>query len=51
LIERGDDTVQLGTLAAERLCLLLVVPDIGIFQFAAYLFQPVFLAGIVKGTP
>jgi hypothetical protein len=41
----------LRALSAQRLGLFRIVPDIGIFQLAAYLFQPVFLAGVVKDTP
>jgi hypothetical protein len=46
-----DDLVQRGTLAAERLRPLRIVPDIGAFQFAGDFFQTFDLGIEAKDTP
>jgi len=50
-LERPDDVVESRALAAQFLGPRRVVPDLRVFQFPAYFFQPVALARIVKGTP
>ncbi|ANB03960.1 hypothetical protein ECTOBSL9_3218 [Ectothiorhodospira sp. BSL-9] len=46
-----DDAFQVGTLLAQGLCLVRVVPDIGVFQFPVYFFQAFALGIEVKDTP
>jgi hypothetical protein len=52
---QAGDTVdvlfQAGTLAAQGLGVLGVVPDIGAFQFPVYFFQALALGVVVKDTP
>jgi hypothetical protein len=43
--------VQAGTFAAQFLRARRIVPDLGIFQFAAYFFQLFALGSVVKDTP
>jgi hypothetical protein len=43
--------LQLRPLATKRLGAILIVPDLGIFEFAQDLDQAVLLLGIVKDTP
>jgi hypothetical protein len=50
-VERGDDAVEPGALAAEFLGPLRVLPDGGVLEFAQDLGQPLTLAVVVKGTP
>jgi len=49
--EGEHDLFEASTLAAEFLGTLRIVPDVGLFQFAVYLFEAFALAGIVKDTP
>jgi len=46
-----DRLVQQGTLAAQLLRVLGVVPDVRIFQLAVYFFQAFALGIVVKDTP
>jgi hypothetical protein len=46
-----DDAFQVGTLLAQGLGLVGVVPDVGVFQFPAYFFQAFALGIEVKDTP
>jgi len=51
LVKRTDDAIELRTLTAQCLGTCRIVPDFRVLQFAAYFFQAVFVAGIVKDTP
>ena len=51
LADAGDDLVQRGALLAEILRALRIVPDVGIFEFAAYLFETFGFRLVVKDTP
>jgi hypothetical protein len=50
-IERTDDRLELGALAAEFLGTLRLAPDRGILEFAQDLRQSLALALVVKDTP
>jgi hypothetical protein len=49
--EGEHDLFQAGAFAAEFLGTLRIVPDVGLLQFAVYLFQTFAFAGVVKDTP
>jgi hypothetical protein len=49
--DAGDDLVKLCAFLAELLGPLGVVPDIGVFQFAADFFETFALRLVVKDTP
>jgi hypothetical protein len=51
LVDREDHGLQRCALFAKGLRPLLVIPDIGILEFAQYLGQALFLALVVKDTP
>jgi hypothetical protein len=51
LVERGDDGVELGALAAELLRALGLLPDGRVLELAQDLGQALALALVVKGTP
>jgi len=46
-----DGLAERGTLAAQGLGALGVVPDVGVFQFTLYFFQALALGIVVKETP
>jgi hypothetical protein len=46
-----DDLVKLRAFLAELLRTLRVVPNVGIFEFAAYFFEAFALGVVVKDTP
>ena len=46
-----DDAVERRALLAELLRALRVVPDVRVFQLAAYFLEPFALAVVVKDTP
>jgi hypothetical protein len=48
---RGDELVEHGALAAQRLSALGIVPDIRVFEFAGNFFEPFDLQVEVKDTP
>jgi len=50
-VQALDELGQACPLAAEILRALRIVPDIGTFQFPAYLFQALALGRVVKDTP
>jgi hypothetical protein len=43
--------LEARTLAAEFLSAVRLAPDLGLLQVEAYLFEALFLAGVVKETP
>jgi hypothetical protein len=50
-VDRLDDTLELGALAAQLLRTLRLAPDGRVFEFAQDLGQSFGFARIVKGTP
>jgi hypothetical protein len=50
-VEALGDRRELRTLAAERLRPVRVVPDLRVFELAAYLGEPLALAVVLKDTP
>ena len=49
--QNADDTLEAGSLTAECLSALLVVPDFRISEFSFYFFETFFFASVVKDTP
>jgi hypothetical protein len=50
-VEPFGDRGELGALAAERLRLVGVVPDLRVLEFAAYFGEPLAPAVVLKDTP
>ena len=46
-----DDAIELGALLAELLRALGIVPDVRVFELAAYFLEPLALGIVVKDTP
>jgi hypothetical protein len=46
-----DDAVKLRALLAELLRTLRIVPDVRVFELAAYFLEPIALGIVVKDTP
>ena len=50
-VERADDLLQRGAFLPERLGAFGFRPDVGLFEFAADLYEALGLAVVVKDTP
>jgi hypothetical protein len=51
VVQGLDYQRQGGALATQVLCVLGVIPDVGVFQLAVYFDQPIMFVIVVKDTP